>query len=128
MESFQEGMDFKKWRKDNVPSKHDNYEMIWINVEQEKVRGNGGDWGLFTGKENCKWVKQAAAEIFKRGRTPGIVTSAEDWKKTMGSETACEDLASLPLWYKKFDGKNKATPFKPIGGWKHAALKQYVDT
>ena len=78
------------------------------------------------------WTDQASNRRFfdglvqqaqSMGLNIGVYTSLVQWKPIMGDYHAG---SAFPLWYARYNGKHSYSDFSPFGGWKKAAMKQYL--
>lgn len=84
------------------------FQTLYFDVEPSRS-------GWQSPTSNVIWLKQAveiAEHLLGSGRV-GIYSSAESWKRVMGSAT---DFSHLKLWYSHFDGKETLEDFQPFGG------------
>ena len=79
------------------------YGMIWIDVELDEWHDQC-NWKKFSGYDNCQYIKAAVQAVYDAGRVPGIYTSPWEFEQVMGSQTACQELSYLPLWFNNYDG------------------------
>ncbi len=91
------------------------YGMIWLDVENYKWHSDKA--------ANRKFIEDSIAAIRARGKTPGIYTSYYNWESIVG--LSYEGMKNLPLWYAHYDHNPSFSDFKPFGGWRKPAIKQY---
>ena len=75
-----------QWRLEAKP-----YGMVWLDVEINPYEGCG--WGVDY-ESNCKLTHQFVDLLQAKGLKVGIYASNYMWKTVMGSETACQDVAT----------------------------------
>ena len=90
-------------------------KMVSIDVEGHK-------WNKEPEK-NVEFLKLLIAEFNKVNIKPAIMTKPNDWTRILGK--TFEELSALPLWWVHHDKDPEAKKFKPFGGWKAPAAKQY---
>ena len=49
------------------------------------------------------------------------------WVQILGTDTACQNFANLPLWYAHYDNVRNMDDYAklPFGGWTQPLIKQY---
>jgi len=99
------------------------YGMIWIDIETDPVKGC--EWGKDYAA-NCQYVQKILNQIKARGKDAGMYASSYMWNIIMGSNNACPQFGTLPLWYPNVNGQTNYNDFSKFGGWTKPAIKQYV--
>jgi GH25 family lysozyme M1 (1,4-beta-N-acetylmuramidase) len=75
-------------------------------------------------------IQSAVDEVARLGLPAVMYTKEKDWREMTGNSRA---FAHLPLWVPRYDGVPKLGvsgkhPWRPFGGWKRQAAKQYKGT
>jgi len=91
------------------------FNTFWFDVEGTQY------WKDVSYNQN--WLNQAVTSAKSMGLKVGIYTKFKEWQTLMRNSTA---FSSYPLWYANFNEVANFADFKPFGGWKKAAMKQYT--
>ena len=110
-----------EWRKETLGKK---YGMVWVDVETNPSSGCG--WSR-THAEHCQFLKEIVTELKNKGLNVGVYASNYMWQTVMGSQTACQEIASIAphYWYAHYDGVQSFSDFIQTGGWHKPDIKQY---
>lgn len=119
--------DFAQWRKDNGVNDsalNADFGMVWIDVEVNPSSGCG--WDQYSADSNCDYLMQLIGAVQNSGRQVGVYTSIYEWSTVMGSQGACTQAGSVPLWYAHYDSWASFGDYSQIGGWASPNMKQYI--